>query len=834
MVMPGSSPTIQVGGNVEGSIVIGDNNFVVNNNHGTIVYKEAQPQVRLRSMAPKPPRAPRTFLGREREIAALTTLITDRVPVILNGTEGIGKSYLLKRVANEQAAQAFPNGVVFLEGIDPSGTALAWDDLQQLLFDALFESDPPLKVTFASARTYLSNTSPLVLLDNLQISSEALDSLADLFPQAPILAVPSRGIDSEVFEPFKLDLLPMPEAIELLAARAKIDLDEASRTDLEKACSLLSRFPLALATVGNVIRENELQLTQAIPALEAIVPAAVQPVKAAAERSLRFADTFLSADERQMMALAAAAPAVSTSREWLENTAGGSPASQRLENLGLLQANSPRLRLHAEYASLVLENVDPDEIRNRLLASLLEILHTRSLDFSFVKEELGNILGLMRWAAGQQRWRDVIALGRAVDPFLTLRGLWSAWLETLELVRAAAAGLNERAIEAWALHQLGTRQIGMGDMEQAVSLLRQALEQRKLLGDREGAAYTRHNLNLLGYSDDGDQRGPKNFPPVTQPDSLEGMTLALAGVSATPVTEKKRFSRRKAVLIALLLLISSIAALGGLVVTGVVKLPPGWNLPGFQPQIPATLVAQPASSTPTQAPSITPTASTTPTQTSSPSPTASPTPTASRTPRPSSTLTPTPSLTPTVTIFVTPTETAFNFPTFTVSVNQANCRYGPSSSYLYANGLYSGDTGEIRGRNFASTWFLVRLDKDGTWCWAASNTIQVVGDPASVNVAQPNLPHTTDTSIPTNVTTVRNGPQVTISWDQVHINLEDARGYLLDVTICQNTLRIQYIIQTDATSYTFTDETNCSKPSNGKIYAVNVRGYTDPVTIPWP
>jgi hypothetical protein len=75
---------------------------------------------------------------------------------------------------------------------------------------------------------------------------------------------------------------------------------------------------------------------------------------------------------------------------------------------------------------------------------------------------------------------------------------------------------------------------------------------------------------------------------------------------------------------------------------------------------------------------------------------------------------------------------------------------------------------------------------------------------------------------------------VTITWDQVHINMEDARGYLLEVTICQNSLRLQFVIQTDATSYTFTDEQNCSRPSSGKIYSVNVRGYTDPVVIPWP
>ncbi len=38
------SANIQIGGNVEGNIVVGDNNFVVNTNHGTIVYKQADGQ----------------------------------------------------------------------------------------------------------------------------------------------------------------------------------------------------------------------------------------------------------------------------------------------------------------------------------------------------------------------------------------------------------------------------------------------------------------------------------------------------------------------------------------------------------------------------------------------------------------------------------------------------------------------------------------------------------------------------------------------------------------------------------------------------------------------
>jgi len=227
MVSPAT--TINVTGNVEGSIVVGDNNFVVNNNQGTIVYKQAGPQVRLRELAPRPPRAPRAFVGRECELQELGEWIDKRQPVLLQGIDGVGKTTLLKQASNSQAAAGQKNGVVYLEGIDQAGTALAWEDIQQLLFDALFESDPQLKVNSASARTYLSNTSPLVLLDNLKLPEEAYEDLADLFPQAPILAVTSERLESEAFEPYPIDALPPEEAIDLLAARARIAVDDSNR-----------------------------------------------------------------------------------------------------------------------------------------------------------------------------------------------------------------------------------------------------------------------------------------------------------------------------------------------------------------------------------------------------------------------------------------------------------------------------------------------------------------------------------------------------------------------------------------------------------------------------
>jgi hypothetical protein len=63
---------------------------------------------------------------------------------------------------------------------------------------------------------------------------------------------------------------------------------------------------------------------------------------------------------------------------------------------------------------------------------------------------------------------------------------------------------------------------------------------------------------------------------------------------------------------------------------------------------------------------------------------------------------------------------------------------------------------------------------------------------------------------------------------------DDDRGYMIEANICQNGNLIFVVVAIDGTSHTFTDESECSSDSGGKLYTVEKHGYTDPVSIPWP
>ncbi|HET6822864.1 MAG TPA: hypothetical protein VFH34_09455 [Anaerolineales bacterium] len=236
----------------------------------------------------------------------------------------------------------------------------------------------------------------------------------------------------------------------------------------------------------------------------------------------------------------------------------------------------------------------------------------------------------------------------------------------------------------------------------------------------------------------------------------------------------------------------------------------------------------------TQQPTSTvPPATPTEESTETPEPTFTSTATLTATSEPTLTLTPTIELSPTVT--ATPT---FNFPSVTVN-KQAHCRYGPSVAYLHAADLYAGDTGTVRGRYIYSNWLYVKFDKLNYFCWVAPSVVDVVGDVSTVAYKELNLQSIGSNMYgpPGNVTAIRDGERVIISWNQVEMTLDDDRGYLLELFVCQDG---NYLWWTDSypeqgsTSYTVRDEAGCAQPSSGKLYTVEKHGFSEPAIIPWP
>ena len=601
-----SRVNIQIGGNVEGNVVVGDNNFVVNNNHGTIVYKQATPQVRARNFVPQPPRATRGFINRGVELKTLEAWITANELVLIHAPDGMGKSALLRQVANGPVGRAMAGGVILLEGAAANEDVLGANDIVQRVFDILFESDPPLKVTADTARPYLSNTRPLLLLDEVPISLALQNALPDLFPNGAMLFTSDVVVGREDFLRLPIGPLQRDVAVRLLMNKSGLELTEQNRASLDSLCALLQDISLAVVITANVIRETGITLEETLNNFQEIRSVH----QAGLDRAYRFAFNRLTPEEQLILSTAAFTPGVSMSPDWLVVAFGSQEAErfiERLKALGLLVANSPRLRIPpgiripAQRAAVVDENT----VVRRLAEFLLPQAFPDPKNWEFFSEELGNLFGALTWAMRTNDLRLALRLGRALDPFLTLRGLWDTWRDVLGMLLDAARRSGNRAAEAFALHQIGTREVGVGNPQRALDFLRQALRIRQALGDTIGMAYTQHNIDLLI----GPPPPPRNNQPEPEPPS--------------PVTAGGT----------VLLVFSSLSFLAVLTLA-LLRL--FWS-----PTPPPLPVITPTLTTPTNTPIIWPTDTSTgtPTATSTTTLTPTPTPTSSSTPTPTSTST---------------------------------------------------------------------------------------------------------------------------------------------------------------------------------------------------
>jgi hypothetical protein len=235
--------------------------------------------------------------------------------------------------------------------------------------------------------------------------------------------------------------------------------------------------------------------------------------------------------------------------------------------------------------------------------------------------------------------------------------------------------------------------------------------------------------------------------------------------------------------------------------------------------------------TPPESPAATPTLTSptlpaTQTPSLTPSPSATLTATITRTP----TITQTPTITSTPTITPTPT---FDFPDGVVKEEQAFCRYGPGKAYLHAHSLVKGDHLLIQGRTSSGSWLWVQPDELTWHCWAAASVMEITGSIKNLRVQPIVLPITTFAGPPNNVRAVRNGNEVTVSWDLVPLSVDKNRGYLLDVKLCQNGASFWGAYQTMDTSYTFSDDPACGG-SGGTLRTAEKHGYSETVPIPWP
>jgi hypothetical protein len=488
---------IYIEGNVSGQVIAGNYNVQIQNSNGCIVNVAPPSDKPPYSIRPSPidlrPRAFPSLLDRDHEFASVKTALQNSTPVSISGEEGIGKTSFVRQLAHLPEMAVFPDGVVYL---DAAGYGL--DDLLQALFDVFYESIPEFKPRNAEIYIALQGRKPVVFLDNLKLQRDEVVSLLGAAASCTfVLSSIERSLWGEG-QMIALRGLPEKDALMLFERELGRTMNEEEQAGAKKICVLLKGHPLRILQATSVLHETSKPLGELLEELEGDVPES-----AVLQSSL----SILSESQKRSLAILASAGGSIVPLEHLVSLSQDPNVQKTLQGLialGLVQAHSPRYSLTGNLASSIATLWELAPWEDKILGYFISWLEGQPAQ-ALIEESAEALIYTVKKAGEKEQWPQVIRLGRALERSLILWKRWQAWADLLNLILKAAKTLGDRNVEAWALHQLGSRAMCLGQVNQARELLTQALNIRNAINDQAGAMVTQHNLNVLLYGS-----GPSN------------------------------------------------------------------------------------------------------------------------------------------------------------------------------------------------------------------------------------------------------------------------------------------------------------------------------------
>ncbi|HTZ26137.1 MAG TPA: tetratricopeptide repeat protein [Streptosporangiaceae bacterium] len=479
----------------------------------------------------------RHFVGRDRELAALTGFVgqavarepgTVVIPVIA-GMAGVGKTALALQWAH-QMAERFPDGQLYvnLRGYDPGRPMTAGEALAGFLRalgvpwrEIPAETEPRA----ARYRSVLSGRRVLIVLDN----AGTAEQVRPLLPATStcVALVTSRNtlaglVAREGAWRLDLDLLPMADAVGLLRALIgdRVDADPGAAAALAGRCS---RLPLALRVAAEIAAlrpgravadlAGELEGRQRLDLLEAggdrgtgvraVLSWSYQRLDASAARAFRLAGLHPGADFDRCAAAALLGIAVEKAGPLLGVLARGH----------LIQPTSPdRYAMHdllRGYARELAETWDGEQERRQALTRLFDhYLHAaaaigaglpaeHAAAVAWLDAERANLLAVAGYMA-DNGWPAQV--GRLADTLMWHLDAGGHYPEAVALHthgRWAARRAADRAAEARALSALGRVSIRQGRYQDGAGHFQQALELSRQAADTGGEANALSGLGVV-------------------------------------------------------------------------------------------------------------------------------------------------------------------------------------------------------------------------------------------------------------------------------------------------------------------------------------------------
>jgi hypothetical protein len=454
------------------------------------------------------PPCPPLTIDRETDLETLRRSITTRKVVDLHGPDGTGKSTLAAALIHGFDLNHFPDGVVFVTG------RIHHEDLLQSLFDSFYESDSPVKITLQQSYTYLHNLRVLVILDDVGLGPKQVDPILDALNDGTVLILGSERTALGRGEAIPVKGLPHHEALTLFGTGLARTPTSDESLIIDQICTTLDDMPLPILCIATQAGKSQRSLAKLLAELKERKPWAGPGGHPSVGPSLEQLVLTLDATDRHLLTLTATFASPTASGETLRRLMNLSPDAfqerfERLRGLGLLQA------FRSFPSASAPPSRDKGTLRIALTSAYYQTVRTWLVDDAtrlgvvnyyathlgrgdrLPGDELPALLGAIEDSA-HQGWLDHLKpLVQAADRSLARLCWWAQWQHVLDLTRRAAQAEGDRALEAWATHQLGSVLGSLGHFERSFQLLRSALSMRQALGDQAGAELSAHNLDVL-------------------------------------------------------------------------------------------------------------------------------------------------------------------------------------------------------------------------------------------------------------------------------------------------------------------------------------------------
>jgi predicted ATPase/DNA-binding XRE family transcriptional regulator len=530
-----------------------------------------QPDAPLERQPHNLPRVLTSFVGRERELEELASLLATSPLLTLVGAGGVGKTRLAQELVREQASSYLDGGwLVELAGLTEASllpgavaAAVGLPDIQA--------SNPTGALT-----EYLRSRHLLLVLDNCE---HLVDACAELV--AHLLRVcrglhvlaSSReplGISGEVIrrvlplavpdlqQPLSADQLTHNPAVRLFLERARavspsLTLSPHNAQAIARICNGVAGIPLAIELAA--ARTRLLSVDQLADRLDqdAGILAGTNRVSLPQHRTMRatldWSHAFLG-EEEQALLRRLSVFAGGWSLALAEDVCSGTDLERESildllaqlvdRSLVLVDASETVARFRLlepvrQYAAERLEASGESAIfRARHAATLLDLVSTEqagapgpdevgSLDR--VELEHDNVRAALRWTLSQDQGLDALRCSAALFRFWERRGHFQegcAWLERALRSAPAASKTPERG---WALNALAFLYWRGGDTERARPAAEEALVVAQASGAGRDVAQALLNLGMIAYV--------RNAPSLALP-YLEDSVAAARGGGNVP------------------------------------------------------------------------------------------------------------------------------------------------------------------------------------------------------------------------------------------------------------------------------------------------------------